>query len=78
MRHMSCIMKLSTATADTHLFRPAHGRERPESRREPGIKDILVLLKRELRAIGQFLRTFGRLSKIAADDPVLAVGTLEE
>mgnify|MGYP001598055233 CR=1 FL=1 len=60
----------------THLGRPSLNRERPQSRREPRIEDVLILLEDELLAGELDLGARLRFLQAATRDPELAAEAL--
>jgi hypothetical protein len=58
------------------LLRPAEDRERPETRGEPSVKNVLILLECKLRITGELLGALCRFLNCTANNPVLAVRIL--
>lgn len=61
-----------------HLVWPAKDGERPETRGEPRVQDVLILLQRKGTVASECLGSFGGLLEGSTHNPVLAVGVLDD
>lgn len=56
-----------------YLFWPTFDRKRPQTRREPSIKHIIILPEGERLSIRELFRALGSLFKGSSDNPVLTI-----
>ena len=70
------ICKLIGRNKSANLFWPTFDRKRPQARREPSIKYILILLEGKRFATRELFRALGSLFRCSSDNPVPTIRRL--